>query len=184
MPQKYRNRLKLGLWVILPLLLISFISRGLSNNHPDLESGTYQLNAMGAANTLLKGNIFFEQDEVISNKGRLLSTLKLHFKDNGDPGEIPIRFLISVDTDKQTISAGKYNISRYISGFMNNFDGVFGYANLSMLGEKPFFTRKGQLIITEKSQDLVSGTLDVVLEDVNGKSLHLQGSFSALNDLN
>lgn len=182
MPQKFQKHLKLGLWVILPLLLISFISRGLSNNYPDLESGTYQLNAIGAANTLLKGNIFFQQDEVISSKGRLLSTLKLNFEDNENSGELPIQFLISVDTDKQTISTGKYNISRYISGFMNNFDGVFGYANLSMLGEKPFFTRKGELVITEHSRDLVSGTLDVILEDVHGESLHLQGSFSALND--
>ena len=182
MPQKFQNRLKLGLWVILPLLLISFISRGLSNKHPGVDSGTFQLNSTGAANTLLEGNSFFEQDEVISRKGRLLSILKLNFRDNRDPRDIPIQFLISVDTDKQKISTGKYNISRYISGFVNNFDGVFGYANLSILGEKPFFTRKGQLVITEKSQDLISGTLDVILEDLNGESLHLQGSFSALND--
>ncbi len=182
MPQKFQNRLKLGLWVILPLLLISFISRGVSNNHPSIDSGTYQLNSMGAVNTLLKGSTSFEEDEVISGKGRLLSTLKLNFRDNANPAKIPIQFLISVDPDEQSISTGTYNISRYISGFMNNFDGVFGYANLNMLGERPFFTRKGQLVITEKNNELVSGTLDVFLEAVNGESLHLQGSFRAIID--
>ncbi len=182
MPQKFQKRLKLGLWVILPLLLISFGSRALSKHDSNLESGTYQLNSMGAANALLEGKISFERDEVISNKGRLLSTLKLNFSDKQNTGQIPIQFLISVDTDRQKISEGTYNISRYISGFMNNFDGVFGYANLNMLGERPFFTRKGQLVITEKSLDLISGRLDVFLEDVNGESLHLKGSFSAINN--
>ena len=113
---------------------------------------------------------------------RLWSDDELNFRDNANPAKIPIQFLISVDPDEQSISTGTYNISRYISGFMNNFDGVFGYANLNMLGERPFFTRKGQLVITEKNNELVSGTLDVFLEAVNGESLHLQGSFRAIID--
>ena len=182
MPQKLRNRLKLGLWVVLPFLLHSFISDGLSNNSPDIEAGTCHLKSRGVLNTELQGKATFIQDEVISDNGHLLATLRLDFRTGQGASESPIQFLISVDTDKKSISTGTYNISRYISGFIDNFDGVFGYANLSMLGETPFFTRKGQLVITDKSADAVAGTLDVVLEDVQGKALHLQGAFSALGN--
>lgn len=182
MPQKLRNRLKLGLLVVLPFLLHSFISNGLSANSPNVEAGTCQLTSKGVLNTELLGKATFIQDEVISEDGHLLATLRLDFMTGKDPMESPIQFLISVDADKETITAGTYKISRYISGFIDNFDGVFGYANLSMLGETPFFSRKGQVVITEKSADAIAGTLDVILEDVQGKALHLQGDFSALGN--
>ncbi len=179
MPQKFRNQLKLGLWVVLPFLLYSLFSYAFSGYSPSIAAGTCQLKSTGAVNTVLHGEAAFIQDEVISHNGSLLATLKLNFMAGKDASDYPIQFLISVDTDHRAITTGKYNISRYISGFIDDFDGVFGYANLSMLGETPFFTRKGQLVITDKSEDAINGTLDVVLEDVQGKALHLQGNFSA-----
>ena len=182
MPQKLRNRLKLGLWVILPFLLHSFISNGLSDNSPNIEAGTCHFTSIGALNTELQGKATFTQDEVISENGHLIATLRLDFMTGKESTESPIQFLISVDANKEAITTGTYNISRYISGFIDNFDGVFGYANLSTLGETPLFTRKGQLVITDKSADAIAGTLDVILEDVQGKALHLKGNFSALGN--
>lgn len=181
-PQKLRNRLKLGVLIILPFLLHSFISDGLSASSPNIEAGTCQLTSRGALATEFQGKASFIHDEVISEDGHLLATLRLDFMTGKDKEDGPIQFLISVDANKEAITTGTYNISRYISGFIDNFDGVFGYANLSMLGETPFFTRKGQLVITDKSADAIAGTLDVILEDVQGKALHLQGDFNALGN--
>lgn len=147
-----------------------------------VDTGDYKLTTKGATQLELQGKVAFNQLEEISNDGKMLSVLKLNFREAGKSDGLPIQFLVSVKTDKDDIAEGKYAISRYISGFASEFNGVFGYVNLGILGEQPYFSRTGHLLITDKRDELVEGTLDVTLEDVQGHKLKLEGSFSALRE--
>ncbi len=182
MPLEKNNRLKLGLWIVLPLLLFSFISNRIYYTPLPVETGDYELRTEGATQLKLQGKAAFNELEEIANNGKMLSVLKLNFKETGMSQGSPIQFLISVNTATDDIKEGKYLISRYISGFASEFNGVFGYANLGALGEQPYFSRTGHLLITQKQEELVEGLLEVTLEDVEGHKLKLEGSFSALRE--
>ena len=145
-----------------------------------VNEGMYALSANGAKQEEIKGNVAFQESEIVSKNGNLLNVLKINFQESDiDPG-MNMEFLISLRSDAEPIAEGKYYVNRYISGFVSEFNGVFGYANLYAEGEEPYFSKKGHLNITSKSDDLVQGTMEVTLVDVEGKKLQLEGSFKAL----
>ncbi|NNE03580.1 MAG: hypothetical protein HKN52_10475 [Eudoraea sp.] len=144
-----------------------------------MDSGTYVLSANGLTLDEIKGNVTFNERELVSKNGHLLNVLTINFDDAGIKEGLNMEFLISVRSDDEPISEGNYYVNRYISGFVSEFNGVFGYANLDTQGEEPYFSKTGHLQITKKSDDLIQGKMEVTLEDVQGKRLQLQGSFSA-----
>ncbi len=180
MPPKLKNRLKSGLWILLPLILLLFISNRNAESPLTVGEGKYELFANGSGPDEITGDVDFEESEIISKNGQLLNVLKINFKDTAIEEGMNMEFLISLRSDAQSIEEGKYYVNRYISGFVSEFNGVFGYANLDSHGEEPYFSKNGHLNITNKSDDLVQGTMKVTLEDVAGKKLQLQGSFKAL----
>ena len=182
MPPKLQNRLKSGLWIILPLILLLFISNRIADRPLTVDEGMYEFLANGLAQEEISGKVAFQESEIVSKNGHLLNVLKINFKDTAINEGLNMEFLISLRSDAQSISEGKYYVNRYISGFVSEFNGVFGYANLNALGEDPYFSKTGHLNITSKSDELLQGTMKVTLEDVAGKKLQLKGSFKALRE--
>jgi hypothetical protein len=168
-----------GLWIILPLILFSFISNRIADNPVSVEAGTYVLLADGVIQKEITGNAYFREREVVSKDGHLFNELKIKFNDAGPEEGLNMEFLISVRSDNEPPGEGKYYVNRYISGFVSEFNGVFGYANLHVQGEQPYFSKTGHLLITNRSNELIQGTMKVSLQDTGGKRLQLQGSFSA-----
>ncbi len=178
MPQFQNVKIKIGLWIILPVLLLAFISLGLSKNNYEVRDGEYFLRTSGPLNTEFKGKIEFEEGEKIHN-GIVINNLGLSFKGLDDRNSTMLQFLISRKAEQGTIPKGTYTISSNKGGFLNNFNGIFGYADVKALGEKPYIARKGSLVIKDKDLESLSGTLKVRLEDINGQSLYIEGYFIA-----
>jgi hypothetical protein len=176
MPPKIQNRLKSGLWILLPLILLSFLSNRIVDDPLPVDEGVYALSVNGAENKAITGEVAFRESEVVSRNGHLLNVLRINFEEK----HMNMEFLISLRSDEESIGKGKYHVNRYISSFVSEFTGVFGYANFFERGEEPYFSKTGYLHITAKSDELVQGTLEVTLVDVNGQELQLEGSFKAL----
>ena len=182
MPPKIQNRLRSGLWILLPLILLSFISNRFADSPLRVEEGTYALSATGANQEQITGKVAFRESEVVSKNGHLLNVLKINFQQTALEEGMNMVFLISLRSDDEPITEGKYYVNRYISGFVGEFNGVFGYANLYARGEDPYFSKTGHLNITSKKDDMVQGIMEVTLEDATGKKLQLEGSFKALRN--
>lgn len=182
MPPKLQNRLKSGLWILLPLILLSFISNRFTDNPLPVGEGMYALSTKGANQKEISGNAAFRESEVVSKNGHLLNVLKINFQETALEQGLNMEFLISLRSDEEPIKEGKYYVNRYISGFIGGFNGVFGYANLHANGEEPYFSKMGHLNITSKNDDMLQGTMEVILEDIAGEKLELQGSFKALRE--
>ena len=180
MPPKLKNRLKLGLWILLPLILLSFISNRFADSPLPVDEGMYALSTIGANQLEITGDVGFQEDEIVSKNGNLLKILKINFNDATVKDGMDMQFMISLKSDAEAIQEGKYYVNRYISGFVGEFSGVFGYANMHAHGEEPYFSKMGHLDITSKSEDMVQGTMKVTMEDVAGEKLKFQGSFKAI----
>lgn len=178
MPQFQNKKIKIGLWIILPVLLLAFISLGLSKNNYEVMDGEYFLRTSGTLNSEFKGKIVFEEGEKIYN-GMVINNLGLTFKGLDDNSSARLQFLISRKAQQGAIAKGTYSIANNKRGFLNNFNGVFGYADVEALGEKPLIARKGSLVIRDKDPEFLRGTLNVRLEEINGESLFIEGYFIA-----
>lgn len=180
MPPKIQNRLKSGLWILLPLILLSFISSTIADNPLPVDEGRYVLSADALSPRELEGDVTFAEQEVVSSTGHLLNVLKIQFQESENDQGFNMEFMISLRSDSEPIGEGKYYLNRYISGFVSEFNGVFGYADLNEQGEEPYFSKSGHLRITNRSDHQVQGTMEVTLVDVDGNKLQLGGSFKAL----
>ncbi len=78
------------------------------------------------------------------------------------------------------IGNGRHEISGNIEGFLNYFDGVFGFANLNEFGELPFFAKNGAVTIDNIEDKILKGSINVVFENINEESVAIAGNFIAL----
>ncbi len=134
---------KLGLWVLVPTL---FISGTKLDDHLTLTSnvdGDYTMQVTGNLNNKLSGAVSFETATATTSKGISFSTLKLKLdnKESGLPHSM--EFLISKENTFNLLPIGTYKVLRNQEGFLNYFDGVFGFANINALGELPLFAQNG-----------------------------------------
>lgn len=88
--------------------------------------------------------------------------------------------MISKQNEQQLIPIGKYEISENIDGLLGYFDGVFGFANARILGEKPFFNDRGKIVITQMSDKALGGYISVSLISMQGDAIYLKGNFYAV----
>lgn len=110
------------------------------------------------------------------NEGGFYNTLMLSFGGEKNSSQATIEFLISEKGKSKKLSKGIYPISE-IDGFINNFDGVFGVANVNRLGEKPFFAKKGFIQINELNIKGVKGYMDVTLVNEVGTTIRVTDNF-------
>ncbi|PCJ92842.1 MAG: hypothetical protein COA50_15020 [Flavobacteriaceae bacterium] len=146
----------------------------------NLENGNYSISTTGDIQKKFKGVIYFETVDVTSSKGIRYNTLKLGLKNHKNHQMHSMQFLISKKTEKgQQIKTGTYKVANNIDGFINCFDGVFGFANIRSSGELPFFANSGKIKIEYISQDVLKGTIEVAMNNSERKRINIQGNFTA-----
>lgn len=172
--------LKTGFWVLLPLFLVS--NTGIDSNlwASDNFEGSYDLEVTGVVNERFSGSAHFETTSESTNEEVPFLKLSLKLANNDLHNEHSLEFLISKQNKQQLIPIGKYEISENIDGLLDDFDGVFGFANARILGEKPFFTDKGKIVITQMSDKALRGYVSVSLVSIQGDAIYLKGSFYAV----
>jgi len=170
---------KIGLLVVVSTLFISGTKLEGQLSPAILIEDDYTLRISGNINNNLSGMVNFETAIQTTSKGISFSTLKL--KLNDDEGLLPhsIEFLISKENTKDVLPVGTYNISRDQEGFLNYFDGVFGFANINALGESPLFAKSGEIQIDYLDDNTVKGTLGIAMGNTEGRYIQIQGHFRA-----
>ena len=159
---------------------ISYISPGSSSLIGELSSGRYWLEAsQDGKHDAIKGPVYFEYT---GQKQHLIDKqiFKLHFVNSTTSEGSGFGFLIPLSDSDEGIRMDKYRVDPESRGFMNRFGSVFGYADLKGATPSFFFTESGSISIIKSSPEEVSGEIDMVLNDSNGKTIHLEGSFRAL----
>ncbi|WP_394747793.1 hypothetical protein [Spongiimicrobium salis] len=164
-------------WTIVPMLFVSHNPVGEEVVVQSLLNSSYHLKATGDLEEDLVGDFDFETATKIANDGTKFSTLVLRLENN--KLDHAVEFLISKKDMEANAFKGTYEVSENINGFLNYFDGVFGYADIDALGELPFFASKGRISIQEIDKDMLSGTLSVTLRNAKGEMINLVGSFAA-----
>lgn len=182
MSQLFIKTAHIGLWAIVLIFLVSEIK--LNNNVIDENffHGDYSLQATGNLNQKLVGVVNFETAIETANNGDTFSVLKLNLGNTEEELNHSMEFLIAKENRTKHISKGTYQVLRDVDGFLNYFDGVFGFANIDTLGELPFFAKSGEIRIESIDQDELVGTLRLLLKNTNGKSIRLKGNFVATNE--
>ncbi len=171
---------KLCVCLVTLLIIVSGGVKSPENNDIVLLEGRYLIKSSGDFNKELKGYINFETSKEKSANGKNFSTLKLDLKNEDKSPKHSLEFLISKQNqDKHIPVVGSYSIVKDIDGFLNYFDGVFGFANIRDLGEAPLFAHKGKITIDHFDDNCLSGLLTVNLQNSGGKRIYLTGSFVA-----
>ena len=159
---------------------ISYLSPESSSLIGELSSGRYLLETVqNGEPDALKGPVYFEYT---GQKERLLTTriFKLHFVNSATSEGPGFGFLIPLSDTSDRIGLEEYRVDPESKGFMNGSGSVFGYADLRDTASSLYFTESGRISINTSSPEEVSGTIDIVLDDGSGNSMHLEGSFRAL----
>lgn len=167
------------LWMIVLVLFTSGKSKSALVGSV-LGNGNYSINTTGDIQRDFEGVIDFETVVVISSKGIKYSTLKLNLKNHENQQVHSMQFLISKENmGEQQITTGAYKVANDIDGFINCFDGVFGFANIRSFGELPFFANSGKIRIEYINQDVLKGTIVVAMNNAKNKKINIQGNFTA-----
>ncbi len=178
-----RVLLKIGLLSLYGVFCAFLLSGAKVNSKAisNLEShGTYAIQSTGSLDQYLGGEVNFETSFETNKNQNSTSILKLKLACEDNTFEHSIEFLIAKENTSNQISKGSYLVSQENRGFLNNFEGVFGFANINSLGELPFFAKSGEVHIDFADDITVVGTLNVSLQNANGKSINLTGDFVAL----
>jgi hypothetical protein len=166
--------LKFTWLAFLPLLFTSYVSPGSFTNAPDPGPGNYHLMTTEGSNLQLNGNIFFDTSIKES------SVIHLRLQNHQEEVTHSMGFLISRYESAVLLPAGKYYISKNSTGFFSKFDGAFGFADIPVMGELPFFAREGFIVISYMDHDMLDGSLEVKFENPEGKLLNVKGDFKAV----
>lgn len=170
---------KIGLWVLVPTLFLSGTKLDNQSSSTILVNGDYTMQITGNLNNKLSGVFDFETAIETTSKGITFSTLKLKLDSRESVLPHSMEFLISKENTTDLLPAGTYKVSGNQEGFLNYFDGVFGFANINALGELPLFAKSGEVQIDYLDNTTVKGTLRLNMSNTIGKSVQIRGSFVA-----
>ncbi len=168
---------KLILLGFLPLLCISSINSDRGAEKDFVEE--YGLR-MVTEDTIqeLEGTMSFEHAVENFKDGQYFNSLKLRL--NCNSVEIPnnVEFTIAKENKISKLSIGHYKVNP-IDGFINHFDGIFGVANISSMGERPFFSADGTIRILKIEDNSVMGRMNMTLSNGDGSTIKIVGKFEA-----
>ena len=110
----------------------------------------------------VKGAMSFASSVESFRDSRYLNSIKLRLTDNSGKYPNVIEFVLSKESAQDELPIGNYKVN-HIDGFISHFDGVFGVANISSLGERPFFATSGVIQITHVGTKEVGGNVNMLL---------------------
>ena len=172
-----RKSLKLFFFGFIPLFLLSSGSKP-TVDYSALKSGSCKFNVTGKYNLSIEGVATFQNIVDEDELGNRRNKLMLNFVPNGNVEVQTIEFVIA----QNEMLTGFYRI-KTLNGFINGFDGVYGFADISGANELPFFIKTGGVRIHESYEDAINGSLEVQFKNANGESLNIKGSFSAVTKI-
>lgn len=179
MPQFIIKITKVGLLALLPLFLISNYRLEVPQGNPDELCNKYILNTTGIVNTVFEGKVRFETSIKEANNGNSTSTLALKLENIEEGHQHALEFLISQQDSPNELPAGTYKVTKNIEGFIDSFDGIFGYANFKALEELPFFAKQGTITISGLHDDFLQGSLEITMNNADEQEITISGSFVA-----
>ena len=103
--------------------------------------------------------------------------LELNYDENSSQHHVG--FVISKQLSDSGDLIGSYNVKAKGAGYTSLIDGVFGFADVPILGEQPFYAYNGAIEILDVKNDLVRGEIDVTLRNFEGQNIELSGGFIA-----
>lgn len=161
------------------IITISYISPERIPLKTELASGKYNVETvLDDKNNVLRGPVYFEYSEKQSSPSET-RIFKLHFV-NPLMAEGPgFGFMIPLAGTDQIIEAGKYSVDEGITGIINNFQTVFGYADMGGKTSDLYFSESGSISVLGCAPTEVFGKIDIVLDDGSGKSIRVRGDFNA-----
>ena len=168
-----RKSLKLFFFGFIPLFLLSSGSKP-TVDYSALKSGSCKFNVTGKYNLSIEGVATFQNSVDEDELGNRRNKLMLNFVPNGNVEVQTIEFVIA----QNEMLTGFYRI-KTLNGFINGFDGVYGFADIAGANELPFFIKTGGVRIHKSYDDAIDGSLEVQFKNANGESLNIKGSFSA-----
>ena len=107
-----------------------------------LEEGAYEISTLGDLSLNLSGSVSLTTDETVSEDGSLYTTLNIKLENDGELDRHFLDIYITGSEIKRPFTERTYSITEEIDGFMNDFEGVFGFADIDRFGELPFFTKR------------------------------------------
>ncbi len=180
MKRKYTVPIGVLLLLIITFLSTSHIKFPVNTSAGEVESGTYALEVNGNNFLNLNGTALFHTVQTTSEGGDVRYKMKLSFSDNPYHDDNGMTIYFTDPNWTGSLEKGTYYISENISGFMDNFEGVFGFADFKPLGELPYFARKGRIRILESDKDEIAGWVELILSNNEGEMLEVSGNFAAL----
>ncbi|SIQ08881.1 hypothetical protein [Maribacter ulvicola] len=170
--------LKMFCFGFIPLILLAGASKR-DFEKLRLDKGTCSFNIDGKLSFHLNGVANFQNKTEVDKFGNKTDKLLLIFNTCDDKKIQTLEFVIaSKAKGSQGLPEGKYKIKN-LNRLMNNFSGVYGFADLREVSELPFFIKSGDIIITESFSNKVDGKLEVQLQNAEGELLNVKGSFNA-----
>jgi hypothetical protein len=171
--------LRTGLCILTPFFLISnntvhrgfYETGGFSDNPSLMATGDYAHD--------LNGEVSFETNIETSGGREQFFTLQLDLSQEGIGGNDAFGFLISHKMGKVRSGVGTFEVVADPDGFLNDFDGVFGFANIQSVSEAPFFAQNGKITIYNMDKDTATGAIAVTLLNSDGKRIKVTGNFKA-----
>ena len=179
MKKKYSVPLGILLLISITYLCVAYIPSTEAKGVDHLEPGRYELIAKGDIDLNLAGTAVFGMEQSISNNGAINERLELQLKNPLSTGGHYITIYVSDREFSRSLKKGTYLITENIEGFINQFEGVFGFADIEPLGELPYFARKGEITIIKADNNSIAGRLMMILRNASGDIVELEGDFLA-----
>ncbi|MEE9363970.1 MAG: hypothetical protein V3U92_15320 [Cellulophaga sp.] len=171
---------KVGVFIAVPLL---FISNGKVPDFTEEKNSlfyTYTLNDK-KIKSKIEGDFIYEMTTEKSNKGELFSVVRLKMKNRQKSNA---EFVISKPIKANKNSLGTYLVINSDEGFLNSFNGVFGYVNFTEFEKEFFFTKKGGMTIAKTTNNNMFGKIKLTLKNNKGTVLQMAGDFIAKEEIN
>lgn len=170
--------LKILFFGIMPFILLSGGSK-VNLESSEVDKGTCSFNIDGEINFYLNGKATFTKEIEQDKFGNTIDNLLLSFTSVNGGEKQTLEFIIAYTAKvNHDMPVGVHRIKN-LDRLLNKFNGVYGFADLGGISELPFFIKSGDVTISESFSNNVDGKLEVQLENANGESLNVQGSFNA-----
>ena len=170
--------LKIFFFGIMPFVLLSGGSKS-DFESIKVEKGVCSFNIDGERNFHLNGKATFSKKIEQDRFGNTIDKLLLSFISINEGEKQTLEFIIASETKmNHGIPVGIHKIKN-LDRLLHKFNGVYGFADFGGISELPFFIKSGDVTIIECFSNNVNGKLEVQLENANGESLNVEGSFNA-----
>ncbi|TLF46314.1 hypothetical protein FEK29_00620 [Maribacter aurantiacus] len=103
-----------------------------------------------------------------------MNSLNLVFTDTRDNGRMEL--VMRIPNSDTKLYNGEYQVGK-VDGFLNGFEGIFGFFTHNDYGEKPFFANSGIVRILSLEDNRIQGYMDVTLVNDYGKKIRISDTF-------